>query len=49
MRKEYSIILVIINNFTKYFHIILFKKIYIKKQLGTMILTKFMQYYKILK
>ena len=37
-KKEYDTILVIIDKLTKYSHIILFKKKYIAKQLGTFVL-----------
>ena len=49
IKKKYNSILIIINKFIKYFHIILFKKQYNAEQLKFIILNRFIQYYKISK
>ena len=47
--KKYNIILVIVDIFTKYSYIIIFKKKYILKQLKIIVLNTLTEYYKILK
>ena len=48
-KDAFDSILVIVNRLTKYFYIILFKEIYIAKQLKYIILNKIIRYYGILK
>lgn len=45
-KKNVNVILVIVDKLTKYFHIIIFIKKYKAKQLGIIVLNKFIWYYK---
>ena len=49
IKEEYNTILVIIDSFTKYSHMILFKITYILKEIETILLNKLIWYYGIIK